>query len=83
VEREIQKFLEALAAGDGKPMEQMTPTEARAVLVGVQSSVPVDLPKADVSVRNITAEGQTEAAGCSATSQPMSASSVTSSPNPA
>jgi len=59
VERDIQKFLESLAAGDGKPMEQMTAAEARAVLVGAQSSVPVDLPKADVSVRTITAEGQT------------------------
>jgi acetyl esterase len=58
VERDIQKFLETLAAGDGKPMEQMTPSEARAVLVGVQSSVPVDLPKADVSVRRITADGK-------------------------
>src|SRR5262245_5527075 len=59
VERDIQKFLESLAAGAGRPMEQMTPTEARAVLVGVQSSVPVDVPKADVSLRAITAEGQT------------------------
>src|SRR2546422_1045769 len=59
VERDIQKFLESLAAGDGKPMEQMSAAEARAVLVGAQSSVPVDLPKADVSVRTITAEGQT------------------------
>lgn len=59
VERDIQKFLEALAAGGGKPMEQMTPREARAVLVAAQSSVPVDLPKADVSQRTITADGQT------------------------
>ena len=59
VDRDIQKFLESLAAGDGKPMEQMSAAEARAVLVGAQSSVPVDLPKADVSVRTITAEGQT------------------------
>ncbi len=59
VQRDIQNFLEALAAGDGKPMEQMTVTEARAVLVGAQSSVPVHLPKADVSTRTIIAEGQT------------------------
>jgi acetyl esterase/lipase len=59
VERNIQKFLEALAAGGGKPMEQMTPTEARAVLVGAQSSVPVDLAKADVTERTITSDGQT------------------------
>src|SRR3989449_10129204 len=59
VERNIQKFLEALAAGGGKPMEQMTPTEARAVLVGAQSRVPVDLPKADVTERTIASDGQT------------------------
>jgi acetyl esterase len=59
VQRDIQKFLDSLAAGGGKPMEQMTPTEARGVLVGAQSSVPVDLPKADVSARTITADGQT------------------------
>ena len=59
VERNIQKFLEALAASGGKPMEQMTPTEARAVLVGAQSSVPVDLPKADVTERAITSDGRT------------------------
>src|SRR5262245_23685904 len=57
VERDILKFLEALAAGDGKPMEQMTPTEARAVLVGAQSSVPVVLRRAEVSERTITAGG--------------------------
>ncbi|PYN41537.1 MAG: alpha/beta hydrolase, partial [Candidatus Rokuibacteriota bacterium] len=33
VERNIQKFLEALAAAGGKPMEQLSPTEARGVLV--------------------------------------------------
>jgi hypothetical protein len=40
-------------------MEQMTPTEARAVLVGTQSSVAIDLPKADVTHRTITSDGQT------------------------
>src|SRR5437667_248567 len=59
VERNIQKFLGALAAGGGKPMEQMTPAEARAVLVGAQSSVTLDLPKADVTERTIATDGQT------------------------
>jgi acetyl esterase/lipase len=58
VERRIQQFLADLAAGGGKPMEQMTPAEARAVLVGAQS-IAVDLPKADVTERTITNEGQT------------------------
>src|SRR5712691_6270184 len=59
VQRNIQVFLQALAAGGGKPMEQMTPAEARAVLEGAQSSVPLDLPKADVAQRTISADGQT------------------------
>jgi acetyl esterase/lipase len=59
VERDIQKFLAALARAGGKPMEQMTPTEAHAVLVGAQTSVAVDLPKADVTSRTITSDGQT------------------------
>ena len=59
VEGRIQAFLEALAAGGGKPMEQMTPTEARAVLVGTQSSVAIGLPKVDVTLRTITSDGQT------------------------
>ncbi len=59
VERRIQGFLEGLAAAGGKPMEQMTPAEARAVLVGAQSSVAVDLPKADVTERTLTGDAQT------------------------
>jgi acetyl esterase/lipase len=40
-------------------MEQMTPAEARAALVGAQSSVKVELPKADVAERIISSDGQT------------------------
>ena len=32
VEHNTQAFLEALAAGGGKPLEQMSPKDARAVL---------------------------------------------------
>jgi RNA polymerase sigma-70 factor (ECF subfamily) len=42
-------LLQGLAAGGGKPIEQMSPREARAVLADLQSSVKVDLPKADVA----------------------------------
>ena len=59
VQRSIQVFLQALAAAGGKPMEQMTPAEARAVLVAAQSSVEVDLPEADVSERVIGGDGRT------------------------
>ena len=58
VQRSIQVFLQALNAGGGKPMEQMTAGEARTVLVDAQSSVNVDLPKADVAERNISSDGQ-------------------------
>ena len=58
VQRHIQIFLRALAAGGRQPTEQMTPPEARAVLEGLQSSVKVDLPRADVAERTIHTEGQ-------------------------
>src|SRR5262249_57596192 len=48
-----------IATGGGKPIEQMTPREARAVLEGLQSSVKVDLPQADVAERTISSERQT------------------------
>jgi acetyl esterase len=59
VQRKIQAFLRALAADGGKPFEQMTPPEARAALSGLQSSVSVDLPDADVAGRTITCDGRT------------------------
>ena len=42
-------FLQGLAAGGGKPIEQMSPRGAHAVLADLQSSVKVDLPRADVA----------------------------------
>ncbi|MDH4871205.1 alpha/beta hydrolase [Pseudomonas sp. BN515] len=58
VERNTQAFLEALAAGGGKPLETLAPKDARAVLVGAQASVKLELPKADVSQKTIEADGQ-------------------------
>ncbi len=58
VERNTQAFLEALAAGGGKPLETLAPKDARAVLSGAQASVKLDLPKADVSQKTIEADGQ-------------------------
>jgi len=58
VEHDTQAFLNVLNSGTGKPMEQMTPKEARAVLVGAQSSVKLTLPKADVSAKTIKVNGQ-------------------------
>ncbi|EJK99457.1 alpha/beta hydrolase [Pseudomonas chlororaphis] len=58
VEHNTQAFLDALNSGGGKPMEQMTPKEARAVLVGAQAGVKLTLPKADISQKTIDVDGQ-------------------------
>ncbi|MBD8203439.1 alpha/beta hydrolase [Pseudomonas viridiflava] len=58
VEHNTQAFLDALNSGTGKPIEQLSPKDARAVLVGAQSGVKLTLPKADVSEKTITVDGQ-------------------------
>ena len=58
VEHNTQAFLEALAAGGGKPLEQLSPKDARAVLTGAQASVKVDLSGVEVSDRSIQVGGQ-------------------------
>ncbi|WP_223506506.1 alpha/beta hydrolase [Pseudomonas sp. GL-RE-29] len=55
VEHNTQAFLDALAAGGGKPLEQLSPKDARAVLTGAQASVKVDLSGVEVSDRSIQA----------------------------
>lgn len=57
-EHKTQAFLNALAAGGGKPIEQLSPKDARAVLTGAQASVKVDMSGIEVSDRTITADGQ-------------------------
>jgi acetyl esterase/lipase len=59
VDRRIRAFLNILNSGGGKPLEQLSPLEARAVLAGAQASVPLQLPRADVSEKTITADGHT------------------------
>ncbi|MBA1272478.1 alpha/beta hydrolase [Stutzerimonas azotifigens] len=56
VESQTQAFLEALENGDGKPIEQLSPKDARAVLSGAQAGA--ELPEADVSERTIKVDGQ-------------------------
>ncbi|KAF1049045.1 MAG: Carboxylesterase NlhH [Herbaspirillum frisingense] len=58
VEPTTQAFLQALEASGGKPIEQLSPKDARAVLTGAQAGVKLELPKADVSEKTITADGQ-------------------------
>ncbi|QXH46869.1 alpha/beta hydrolase [Pseudomonas xanthosomatis] len=58
VEPTTQGFLEALAAGGGKPLETLAPKDARAVLSGAQAGVKVDLAGIQVERRTIQADGQ-------------------------
>jgi len=59
VEHNTQAFLNALAAGGGKPLEQLSPKDARAVLTGAQASVKVDLSGVEVSDKALKVDGQT------------------------
>jgi acetyl esterase/lipase len=56
VEHTIQVFLNKLAAADGKPLEQLAPVEARAVLSGLQGSSASALPDAAISNKTIRFE---------------------------
>lgn len=58
MEHNTQAFLEALEAGGGKPLETLSPQDARAVLVGAQASVKVDLSGVSVSEKTIQVDGQ-------------------------
>lgn len=58
VEHNTQAFLDALNAGTGKPIEQLTPKDARAVLAGAQAGVKLTLPQADLSHKTIQVDGQ-------------------------
>lgn len=54
-EHHVASFLKALNSGGGKPMEQLSPAEARQILVGAQAGA--TLPAADVSQKTITVDG--------------------------
>ncbi len=56
VERNTQAFLESLAKGGGKPLETLSPGEARQVLIDAQAGA--KLPPADVSEKTIMADGE-------------------------
>ncbi len=55
----VRSFLKALNSGDGKPVEQLSPADARQVLVGAQKSVSVDYSGIEESERKITQDGET------------------------
>ena len=56
---DVRSFLKALNSGDGKPIEQLSPAEARQVLVGAQKSVAVDYSGIDETEKTITQDGIT------------------------
>ncbi|MGS2739226.1 alpha/beta hydrolase [Sinomicrobium sp. M5D2P17] len=54
---EVRSFLDALNSGDGKPLETLSPEDARQVLVGAQKSVSVDYSGIEESERVISQNG--------------------------
>lgn len=56
---EVRQFLKELNSGNGKPIEQLSPTEARKVLVNAQSSVPINYSGIVESEKTITQDGET------------------------
>jgi len=57
VEHRVREFLNALNSGGGKPIETLTPAEARKVLVDAQASVRLTLPACDIEAKTITQDG--------------------------
>lgn len=57
--KDVRNFLQALNSGDGKPLEQLSPAEARQVLAGAQNSVPVDYSGIEEAEKTITQDGIT------------------------
>src|SRR5258708_25463805 len=57
VEPRIREFLKALNSGGGKPIETLTPAEARKVLVDAQASVRLNLPACDIEAKTIEQDG--------------------------
>ena len=58
IDRRVRTFLKALNSGGGKPLEEMAPRDARAVLTQLQNSVKVELPPAQVSQMSINEGGE-------------------------
>lgn len=53
IEQRTRKFLRMLNSGDGPPIEELTPEEARAVLTAAQESAEVDTSGIDVEEKTI------------------------------
>ncbi len=57
VERRIREFLAALNSSGAPPIETLSPTAARKVLVDAQASVPLDLAACDIEEKSVTQDG--------------------------
>jgi acetyl esterase/lipase len=55
----VRSFLKVLNSGTGKPIEQLSPAEARQVLVDAQNSVTVDYSGIEESERTVAQDGET------------------------
>jgi acetyl esterase/lipase len=55
----VRSFLKVLNSGTGKPIEQLSPAEARQVLVDAQNSVTVDYSGIEESERTVPQDGET------------------------
>lgn len=58
IDHRVRAFLKKLNAAGGKPMEALSPQEARQVLIDLQKSTPVELAPAKVSSLSISYDGQ-------------------------
>lgn len=56
--KEVRTFLKALNSGDGKPIEQLNPKDARQVLTDAQKSVTVDYSGIEESEKVIEQDGE-------------------------
>jgi acetyl esterase len=52
-----QSFFKPSTLGGGKPLEILTPPDARAVLVNAQGSVSQELPPCDIEHKTVTQDG--------------------------
>tara|TARA_Y100001001_G_scaffold95343_1_gene93051 strand:+ start:771 stop:1817 length:1047 start_codon:yes stop_codon:yes gene_type:complete len=59
ISKDTRAFLAVLNSGDGPPLEELSPKDARQVLVGAQNSVSYDYSDIEESEREITQDGQT------------------------
>ncbi len=57
VDHRVREFLKALNSGGGKPIETLTPAQARKVLVDAQASVRLTLPACDIETKTIAQDG--------------------------